>query len=144
MILPDLNLLLYSYNPFAAQHAAALKWWEEVINGEELIALPHEISFGFIRIATNARLGEAAVSLSEARAVVDSWLNLPQSRIVLPDDDHFRRTMKLMEGANASGSVLSDAVLASYAIANRAVLHSNDADFSRFPGLKWTNPLMDV
>jgi predicted nucleic acid-binding protein len=28
-----------------------------------------------------------------------------------------------------------------YAIEHRARLYTNDADFSRFPGLDWTNPL---
>jgi len=27
------------------------------------------------------------------------------------------------------------------AIETQAELHSNDADFSRFPGLRWVNPL---
>lgn len=34
-----------------------------------------------------------------------------------------------------------DAVIAGYAIENRATLCSNGADFSRFKGLKWFNPL---
>lgn len=44
------------------------------------------------------------------------------------------------EGAKASDAVLSDAILAAHAIENRACLCSNDADFSRFPGLNWVNP----
>jgi predicted nucleic acid-binding protein len=35
----------------------------------------------------------------------------------------------------------TDAHLAAIAIENQAELHSNDADFSRFPGLRWVNPL---
>jgi predicted nucleic acid-binding protein len=31
--------------------------------------------------------------------------------------------------------------LAALAIEHHAELHSNDADFSRFPGLRWINPL---
>jgi len=49
--------------------------------------------------------------------------------------------MALVAQAMGSGSLVSDAVLASYAIENRAVLHTNDADFSRFPTLNWRNPL---
>jgi predicted nucleic acid-binding protein len=36
---------------------------------------------------------------------------------------------------------VSDAQLAALAIEYQAVLHSNDSDFSRFPGLRWHNPL---
>jgi hypothetical protein len=34
-----------------------------------------------------------------------------------------------------------DAVIAAIAIENGATLHTTDRDFSRFPGLKWMNPL---
>jgi uncharacterized protein len=141
MILPDLNLLLYAYNPHMPQHAAARQWWESVLNGDELIGLPFEVAFGFIRIATNPRLGQVAVPLQAARSVVEGWLGLPQVRTLTPSARHFARAMDLMTSAMASGAILSDAILAAYAIENRARLYSNDADFARFPGLHLENPL---
>lgn len=141
MILPDLNLLLYAYNSHVAEHELARLWWEQVMNSDELIALPHEILLGFVRIATNPRLGPAAITLEQARNVVQSWIDLPQARVLTPSAGHFSRVMTLMEKAMARGSVLSDAVLASYAIEHRACLCTNDSDFARFPGLNWLNPL---
>lgn len=143
MILPDLNVLLYAYNPHVQQHASALRWWQKAVADPELIALPHEVLFGFIRIATNPRLGQAAVTLDAAKAVVDSWLTLSQVRVLTPTAGHYRRVMQLMERAMARGAVLSDAVLASYAIEHRATLCTNDSDFARFDGLQWHNPLLD-
>jgi len=104
MILPDLNLLLYAYNPHILQHSAARDWWETVINGDELIGLPYDVSYGFIRIATNRRLGPAAVSLSVARGVVEGWLSLPQVRTLTPNPRHFARVMELMVAAMAASS----------------------------------------
>ncbi len=141
MILPDLNVLLYAYNPHASQHAKALGWWQEAVNSPELIGLPHEVLFGFVRIATNARLGAAAVSLQDARSVVESWLNLAHARILLPGPDHWAQVMDLMNQSHSAGRVLSDAILAAYAIVNRATLYSNDSDFARFEGLSWENPI---
>jgi len=141
MILPDLSLLLYAYNSHAPQYEKAHQWWTSVVNGSELIGLPHEILFGFVRIATHQKLGAAAVELSLARSTVEEWTSLPQSRILLPSPTHWQTVMDLMGAAQASGAVLSDAVLAAYAIENRATLCSNDADFSRFQGLGWENPL---
>ena len=46
-----------------------------------------------------------------------------------------------MTALGASGRLTTDAHLASLAIETQAELHSNDADFSRFPGLRWKNPL---
>jgi len=144
MILPDINLLLYAYNPHAPQHGAASRWWESVMNGGELVGLPNEVALGFVRIATNPRLGAAAVTVNRARQVVETWLALPVVRILTPHADHFAKVMALVTQAMGSGSLISDAVLASYAIENRAVLHTNDADFSRFPSLKWHNPLLSA
>ncbi len=141
MIIPDLNLLLYAYNAHVPQHAAARIWWEAAVNGEELIGIPYEVGFGFVRIATNRRLGAAAVSLETARRVVEQWHALPHTRPLVSSPRHFARVMELMTAAMASGGVLSDAVLAAYAIENRAQLCTNDSDFSRFPGLEWHNPL---
>lgn len=143
MILPDLNVLLYAYNAQAPQHGRAREWWETTLNGRELIGLPHEVSLGFVRIATNPRLGQCAVSLVAARAVVDSWLGAPPVRILLPKEDHTQRVCDLMARSQCSGALASDASLAVYAIENRAMLCTNDADFARFPGLDWKNPLVD-
>jgi predicted nucleic acid-binding protein len=38
-------------------------------------------------------------------------------------------------------NLVSDAHLAALAIEHGCELNSTDADFSRFPGLKWKNPL---
>lgn len=141
MILPDLNLLLYAYNPHARQHSAARQWWQSVLNGEELIGLPNEVTFGFIRIATNSRLGRARVEFHEARRVVEEWLALPHARQLLPNAGHFARVMELMKAAMGSGPLLSDAILAAHAMEHRAKLCTNDGDFARFPGLTWENPL---
>jgi len=141
LILPDLNLLLYAYNPHVAQHALARDWWEHALNDNELIALPHEISFGFVRISTNPRLGQAAVSLDADRVVVEGWLAMPQTRVLRPSSGHFQRVMELMRLAVARGNLLSDAILAAYALEHGARLCTTDSDFSRFPGLNWENPL---
>lgn len=141
MILPDINLLLYAYNVHVPQHGAALRWWESAMNGTELIGLPNEVTLGFIRIATNPRLGPASVPLQAARQVVEMWLKLPNVRVLTPPADHFAKVINLVAQAMGSGTLVSDAVLASYAIENRAVLYTNDVDFSRFPALNWRNPL---
>lgn len=142
MILPDLNLLLYAYNPHAMQHLKAKQWWEAALNGSELIGLPHEVTLGFVRIATNPRLGRAAVSLGAVKGVIESWKRSSVVRVLLPQEDHATKVLELLLRAGASGQLTSDASLAVYAMDNRATLCSNDADFMRFPGLIFENPLL--
>ena len=143
MIIPDVNLLLYAYNPQSEQHARSSSWWQKVMNGDELVGLPHEVIFGFLRITTNPRLGAAAIDFAAGESVVKGWIEWPQVRVLLPDPEHAARVLNLMRSAKGRGALISDAVLASYAIANRATLFSNDSDFARFPELVWNNPLTD-
>ena len=39
MIIPDLNLLVYSYNADAAHHQQVKVWWENLVAGSQPVAL---------------------------------------------------------------------------------------------------------
>jgi predicted nucleic acid-binding protein len=47
-----------------------------------------------------------------------------------------------LESLGTAGNLTTDAQLAAIAVEFQAELHSTDADFSRFQGLKWKNPLL--
>jgi predicted nucleic acid-binding protein len=47
-----------------------------------------------------------------------------------------------MRDGQAAGPLVMDAVLAAIALEHGATLYTTDRDFSRFRGIKWTNPLM--
>lgn len=47
----------------------------------------------------------------------------------------------LLEHLGTAGNLTTDAHLAAIAIEYQAELASTDADFARFPGLRWFNPL---
>jgi predicted nucleic acid-binding protein len=46
-----------------------------------------------------------------------------------------------LKGLGSAGNLTTDAHLAALAIERGLILHTTDADFIRFPGLKWRNPL---
>lgn len=46
-----------------------------------------------------------------------------------------------MRDGQTTGPLVMDAVLVALAIEHGATLCTTDRDFSRFPGLKWMNPL---
>jgi len=77
----------------------------------------------------------------EALGYIRSWLERPQVQILHPGPRHLELLDSLLQAAKASGNLATDAHLAALAIEHQAELHTNDADFSRFPGLRWTNPL---
>ncbi len=141
MRLVDLNLLLYAVNRDAPQHRAAHAWWQGRLQGDESIGLSWSVITGFLRITTNTRIFERPLSSERAMALVDSWLTHPNVEVVVPGPDHWRLLRALLHEAGTAGNLTTDAHLAALAIECGAELESTDADFARFRGLRWSNPL---
>lgn len=144
MIVPDANLLLYAYDSNSAFHARSRAWWEACLGAREPVGLTHPTLFAFLRIATSARVFDAPMSLAEAAAHVEDWLAAPPAQLLLPASDHAARVVDLLNAAgSAGGNLVTDAQIAELAIARRAVVHTADRDFLRFPGLRCCFPLDD-
>lgn len=141
MILVDANLLLYAEDSLAEHHDAARNWWDTQLSGSEAVGLCWPVLNAFIRIGTNARLHQRPLTLKEAIERVQSWLNQPCVRIVHPTEGHWTIFQQMLRSGNAVGNLVSDAHLAALAVEHNSVLQSTDADFSRFRGLKWKNPI---
>ena len=143
MILVDANLLLYAEDSSSEHHAVARAWWDAQLSGVEPVALCWQVLNAFIRIGTNARLHQQPLLLGEAIDRVQSWLEQPCVRLIHPGDQHWALFQQLLRGGKAVGNLVSDAHLAALAVEHNCVLQSTDADFSRFRGLKWRNPIAD-
>jgi toxin-antitoxin system PIN domain toxin len=141
VILVDANLLLYAYHPRAEQHEASRTWLEGALSGPELVRFAWVTLWAFLRIATNARVFEHPLSISEAEAAVASWLAQPNAGILEPGDRHWETLRALTREGQIVGPLVMDAALAAIALEHGALLCTTDRDFSRFPRLKWMNPL---
>ena len=141
MIVPDINLLLYTYDAASPFHAKASAWWEECLSGSETVGLPPVVLFGFMRISTNTRVFKNPMTPAEASQHVRSWLAQPVVQILEPPIDHIEHVLKLLETLGTAGNFVTDAQLAALAIDHGAVLHTADSDFLRFRGLRWFNPI---
>jgi hypothetical protein len=141
MIVPDVNLLLYAYDAASRFQSAAAAWWQECLSGEEPVGLAPVVLFAFARISTNPRVFSNPLSVNEAADVVRSWLHQPPAQVLEPAADHVEQVLRLLERIGTAGNLVTDAQIAALTIAHGAVLHTVDADFLRFPGLKWINPL---
>jgi uncharacterized protein len=139
--LPDTNLLLYAVDEDAELHDAALEWMEEALSGTETVAFAWVAVLGFIRIGTNPALYDIPMRVERALEVVDGWLAQPCVTIVHPTDRHAAVLRDLLTRVGTAGNLTTDAHLAALAIEHGATLYSSDNDFSRFPGLRWVNPL---
>jgi hypothetical protein len=141
LILPDINLLVYANDPTSPLHRSALSWWETAMNCEQEIGLAWVVILGFVRVTTNARIFERPLSVPNAIDKVRRWRQHPTVRILSPGPKHFEIWADLLASSGAAGNLTTDSHLAALAIEHRAVLYSHDADFSRYDGLRWRNPL---
>jgi toxin-antitoxin system PIN domain toxin len=139
--LPDTNLLLYAADEVAELHDAALQWMEEALSGTETVAFAWVAVLGFVRIGTNPALYDIPMRVERALEVVDGWLAQPCVTIVHPTDRHAAVLRDLLTRVGTAGNLTTDAHLAALALEHGATLYSSDNDFSRFPGLRWVNPL---
>jgi len=141
LILPDINLLVYAYNEDAPLHAAAKAWWETSLSEAEPVGLAWVVMLGFVRLMTSRRILVSPISTVDAVDICRTWLAQPNALIVTPGPAHLDVLSNLLTGPTINANLVTDAHLAALAIEHQAELHSNDADFSRFSGLKWRNPV---
>ena len=140
-MLVDANILLYAEDATSSNHEAARLWWDEQLSGTDSICLSWSVLTAFIRIGTNRRIFTNPLTLAEAAERVQSWLDQPCTRIIIPTERHWIVFRELLEKGQAAANLVSDAHLAALAVEYGCVLYTTDSDFSRFPGLKWRNPL---
>ena len=141
MILPDVNLLIYAHNIRAAKHVAALRWWNRCLQGHDGVALAWVVILGFVRIATHPKVFQHPLAVADTMARVEEWLSLPHIHLIHPAQTHFETWSSLLNQIGTAGNLTTDAHLAALAIERGLILQTTDADFARFPGLKWHNPL---
>ncbi|HEX4804272.1 MAG TPA: TA system VapC family ribonuclease toxin [Conexibacter sp.] len=142
MILVDANLAVYAHHAEAPHHAAARAWFEDVMGAHDRVAFPWPTLLAFVRLMGNRAVMPNPMPLSEAWARIERWLARPQSWIPVPTERHQQILADLLHGETRP-DVANDAHLAALAIEHGLTVCSTDRDFSRFPGVRWHNPLSD-
>jgi len=112
------------------------------MNGTGQVGLAWVAILGFVRISTHRHILSNPLPVDAACAIGRSWLEQPQVSLLHPGNRHAEILFGLLGSLGTAGNLTTDAHLAALAIEHQAELHSTDADFRRFRGLRWTNPLM--
>jgi toxin-antitoxin system PIN domain toxin len=141
MILPDINLLLYAYDQSSGFHEKAKSWCEEVMTGPAPVVLLPVVLFGFVRIATHAKVFQDPLGVKEAADHVRSWLARRHVRLHDMLKEDVETALGLLETAGTAGNLTTDAQIAAVAIRLDAEVHTSDLDFGRFPKVRFVNPL---
>jgi len=137
----DVNLLLYAVDETSPCHAQARPWLERTLSGSETVALPWHTLTAFVRLTTRAAVFAEPLSADAALEYVEQWLLQPCATVVHPTFRHAAVLRDLLRAVGTAGNRVPDAHLAALAIEHGATLCSRDADFARFPGLRWEDPL---
>ena len=145
MLLPDVNILIYSHvEESTSEHFEYAAWLTRLATGPEPFALSVLVLAAFARIVTNARIFDPPSSLDTAFAFTRSLVERPMARIVAPGPDHMDILERLCRSASATGKLVADAQHAAVSIEHGCTLVSTDADFARFPELRWQHPLRAI
>jgi toxin-antitoxin system PIN domain toxin len=139
--LPDVNLLVYAADESSRHHAQARPWLEQTLSGTEEVGFAWMVLLGFVRISTNPAAFGNALAPARAFEFIDSWLEAAVATVVHPGQRHADHIRELLMPLGTAGNLTTDAHLAALAIEHGAELCSSDNDFSRFEGVRWTNPI---
>lgn len=143
MIVPDINLLVYAHNARSPAHREARAWWERCLNGTEPVGLSWIVMSGFIRLMTHPRVLARPMPTAAAVDRVREWLEQPVVQVIHPGGKFASLFFQFLIQLGTAGNLTTDAQLAALAVERQAELHSNDRDFDRFRGLRWSNPLQE-
>lgn len=143
MILPDVNVLVHAHNSDSPVHRRARQWWDRCLAGTEGVGLAWATLLGFIRVTTNRRILLRPLAVKAVLERIDGWLALPHVHVPQPSDSHFASLRENLERLGTAGNLTTDAHLATLAVERGYVLYSTDADFARFPRLRWVDPCRD-
>jgi len=136
MMLPDINVLLYSVEADNPYHAPAKRWLESAFNSSTSVGLAWLVLAGFVRLSTQPRILRKQLTTIESLAVMNEWIHHPKAQIVHPGPQHGALLGSFLAAAGTAGNLTNDAHLAALAVENNGIVGTFDKDFNRFPGVK--------
>jgi toxin-antitoxin system PIN domain toxin len=139
--LVDANVLLYAVDEDAPLHSAAIGWLDPALAGREAVGFVWTVLLAFVRLSTHPGIFPNPLGPEEAFDVVESWLDQPASIVVDPTVRHLSVLRGLLASLGTAANLVNDAHLAALAAEHGAQIVSFDADFARFPGVRWFRPV---
>lgn len=136
----DANVLLYAVNAAADRHEQARSWLDGELTGGSTVGFTWGAVLAFLRLSTKAGLFPRPLPVVAALDRVTDWLAQPTSVLLEPTAQHLPVLRSLLVTAGTGGNLTSDADLAALAIEHRGTVVTYDADFGRFPGVRWRAP----
>lgn len=143
MIAVDTNVLVHAHREDSEWHGAAASRVASLAEGAGPWAIPWPCVHEFLAIVTHPKIFNPPTPLEAALEQVDAWLESPVLVLLSESEGHWSRLRELLRAGKISGPKVHDARIAALC-AQHGVheLWSADRDFSAFPDLAVTNPLV--
>jgi toxin-antitoxin system PIN domain toxin len=143
VIAVDTNVLVYAHRRDSVFHDPAAAAIRGIAEQPAPWALPWPCVHEFYSIATHPRIYDPPSSPAEAISQVGAWLESPSVVPMSEGETYWSVLSSLLTIAKVSGPLVHDARIAALCLSHGvAELWTADRDFSRFPQLKATNPLV--
>lgn len=139
MILCDVSVILSAGMAESPHNKVCRERLEGVLGSGERFALSELVLASVVRIATNHKVWKKPASLASAFGFVGSLRDHPEAVSIAPGPRHWRLFQTLATAAKCRGPDATDAYLAALAVEHGCEWWTADADFARFPGLRWRN-----
>jgi len=140
-VILDANLLLYARNSGDPRNVRAAAVLRDVLDGPRRVGLPWQSLTAFLRLATHPRVFSTPLTPDDASRQVEGWLAAPAAWVPVPTARHAEILLDLVRRHRITGPLVSDAHLAALALEHGVAVWSTDADFARFKGVAWYDPL---
>lgn len=138
----DVNVLIYAHRTDAhPEHEAYARWITGLATQAEPFALSSLALSGLVRIVTNPKVFEQPSTSQEVFGFIGELRRRPNAHLFNPGPGHWAIFEELCLQSGATGKLVADAYHAALAIEHGCVWVTTDADFARFPGLRWEHPL---
>lgn len=140
MILPDVNVLIYAFRRDAVRHDDYHAWLSRLLTGPAAYGVSPQTLASVVRICTHPGIFKAPSSLDQTLEFCADVVAPPHSTLLQPGERHWHIFVDLCRGSQAAGNLVQDAWFAALAIEHGCEWISSDADYAKFPGLRWRRP----
>jgi toxin-antitoxin system PIN domain toxin len=143
LIAVDTNILVQAHREDAPFHEAALACVRALAEGSSAWAIAWPSVHEFYGVATNPRIFAPPSTPAQAIAQIDAWLASPTLQLLTESPRHWHTLEPLLSTGLIRGAQVHDARIAALCLQHGVrELLTADRDFSRFPALRTSNPLV--
>jgi uncharacterized protein len=144
VIAVDTNVLIYSHREDSEFHTAAKEVIDSLRHQAAVWSIPWPCVHEFIAVVTHPNIYQPPSSLNQALMAVEAWLAGGNVHLLSESPGYFEKLGNLARAAKISGPRIHDARIAALCWHHGVrELWTADRDFSAFPQLKTSNPLVE-